>query len=231
MTEKEIYEHLKLAIMQRKLPPLTQLVEDELAASFRVSRTIIRAALRHLAFEKLVTLIRYKGAFVSCPTAKDAQEVFEMRRVIERAAVRQACDKMTHADYKELEKIIRQEGKALDVPSTLESSAHIHLKIAEVTGNSYYTRYLEELTSITYIIIALYSTDSPAKYNDHQNILEALKTRDKDQAERLMLEHLDNIESNLDFRTPFAPVTNLSTMFSEVATKTNPTSKESQQSH
>lgn len=213
MTEKEIYTKMKLAILQRKLPPHTQLVEDALADSFEVSRTIIRAALRRLAFEKLVTIIPYKGTFVSCPTTEEALEVFEMRRVLERAAVRRACDNMTDETIKELESILELESKSSDVTADLEISANFHLKIAEATGNSYYSRYLEELISLTYVIIALYTTSEPAKHDDHLAIMSALKKHDKDLAEKLMLNHIDEIEKSLNFRSIFSPITDFSGMF------------------
>ena len=75
--EREIYRDIKLAITQHKLLPNSQLVEDALAEAFEVSRTPIRNVLRRLEMEKLVTVIPYRGAFVSCPSVDEAREVLK----------------------------------------------------------------------------------------------------------------------------------------------------------
>ncbi len=89
--EIEIYKAIKDAIIQQKLRPNMQLVEEVLADSFGVSRTPVRNVLRRLASEKLVTVIPYKGTFVACPSIHEAKEVFEMRRVLEAGAIRKVC--------------------------------------------------------------------------------------------------------------------------------------------
>jgi len=202
--ETDIYKTIKQAILQQKLRPNMQLVEDVIAESFGVSRTPVRNVLRRLAYEKLVTIIPHKGTFVSCPAVTDAKEVFEMRRVLEAAAIRQACKRADDDQMDRLRALIEEEHEAHaqgDMFGVLQISGDFHLKIAEIAGNSYYPRYLEELISLTYVIIAFYGYKQLmyCSSDEHTQILEAIRLRDEAAAEQLITSHLTLIEQSLDF--------------------------------
>lgn len=218
--EEKIYKDIKLAIIQQKLRPNMKLVEDEIAESFGVSRTPVRNVLRRLAYEKLLTIIPRKGTFVSCPTVEEAKEVFELRRALESVAVESACSNMTKDDYVKLKEMIDEEHNAHlhgDFYTTLYISGDFHLKIAEIAGNSYNYRYLEELTSLTYVIIALYGYRHLKLCGDdeHTLILEAIKKKDSSLAKKLIMEHLTQIEMHLDF----ADISSAPMSFSEIFNK------------
>ncbi|MEW9673939.1 GntR family transcriptional regulator [Ammoniphilus sp. 3BR4] len=203
-SETDIYKEIKKAIIQQRLRPNMQLVEEVLAESFGVSRTPIRNVLRRLAHEKMVKIIPHKGTFVSCPTVEEAKEVFEMRRVLEGAAIRKACKQITGEHLHQLELLINEEHAARDhgdLFQVLQITCDFHLEIAKIAGNSYYNRYIEELISLNYVIMAFYGRRqlTLCGLQEHAQILNALNQRDENQAEKLMLEHLQHIEAYLDF--------------------------------
>lgn len=218
--ETDIYKMIKQAILQQKLRPKMQLVEDVIAESFGVSRTPVRNVLRRLAYEKLVTIIPHKGTFVSCPAIVDAKEVFEMRRVLEAAAARQACQRVDAEQIDRLHSLIEEEHEAHaqgDMFGVLQISGDFHLKIAEIAGNSYYIRYLEELISLTYVIIAFYGYKQLmyCSSDEHTQILNAIRQKDESSAERLIVEHLTLIEQSLDFDEAEDVPTSLVDIFKE----------------
>ncbi|TYP73343.1 GntR family transcriptional regulator [Paenibacillus methanolicus] len=213
--EQEIYREIKLAITQHKLLPNTQLIEDALAEAFRVSRTPIRNVLRRLAMEKLVTVIPYRGSFVSCPSVEDARAVFEMRRVIEPSMVRKVCAAASTEQIAQLRELLREEHQAShagDVVGALDVTVDFHLKLAELAHNSYYYTFLEELISLTSVIIALYGTNQ-AFCRDHEELVEAIMLKDGNLAARVMTDHLLQIERSLDFSIATGSVANLSEIF------------------
>ncbi|MGG1658487.1 GntR family transcriptional regulator [Brevibacillus sp. NRS-1366] len=219
--ESEIYKTIKQAILQQKLRPNMQLVEDVIAESFGVSRTPVRNVLRRLAYEKLVTIIPNKGTFVSCPAVMEAKEVFEMRRVLEAAAIRQACNRVNDEHLHRLQSLIDEEQEAHaqgDMFGVLQISGDFHLKIAEIAGNSYYHRYLEELISLTYVIIAFYGHKQLmcCSSDEHSHILSALQQRDEHAAEQRIARHLTLIEQSLDFDEAEDMPTSLTDIFKEV---------------
>ncbi len=214
--EQEMYQAIKLAIMEQKMRPNMQLVEEVLAESFGVSRTPVRNVVRRLAAEKLVTIIPYKGAFVSCPTIHEARQVFEMRRVIEVAVVRKVCENLTDTQYRLLAQLIQEEHQAQHDGQILEAiriTGDFHLRLAEASGNSYYHHYLEELVSLSYVIIALYGEQKTKCCDDHQQILNAIREGNVDTAERLMLEHLNEIEQELRFEEQYERPLSLTDIF------------------
>ncbi|MDQ0897082.1 MULTISPECIES: GntR family transcriptional regulator [unclassified Paenibacillus] len=200
--ELDMYTAIKDAIIEQKLRPNMQLVEEVLAESFGVSRTPVRNVLRRLASEKLVTVIPYKGTFVACPSTHEAKEVFEMRRVIEAAAIRKVCGTLTDDQFQQLKIMLDDEHEAHkqgDLLGALRITGDFHLRIAELASNYYYYHYLEELIALTYVIIAFYGMKKNRYCHDHEQILAAIKLGDADLAERLMVEHLSEIEASLDF--------------------------------
>ncbi|AJY74645.1 GntR family transcriptional regulator [Paenibacillus beijingensis] len=214
--EAEIYREIKQAIIEQKLRPNMQLVEDVIAESFGVSRTPVRNVLRRLALEKLVKVIPYKGTFVSCPTVEEAKEVFEMRRVLEASAIRKLCHRLTDEQFQQLKQLLEEEHKIHiqgDMFGSLRITGDFHLKIAEMAGNFYYYRFLEELVSLTYVIIAFYGKRQTSFCHDHEQILLAIKQGDEHLAEQLIVEHLKQIETDLDFDDEHANPMNLSDIF------------------
>ncbi|WP_411349260.1 GntR family transcriptional regulator [Paenibacillus sp. WLX2291] len=222
--EQEIYQAIKQAIIEQKMRPNMQLVEEVLAESFGVSRTPVRNVVRRLAAEKLVTIIPYKGAFVSCPTIDEAKQVFEMRRVIETAVVRKVCEHLGDEQYQLLHQLIRDEHDAQhhgNIFAAIRITGDFHLRLAEASGNEYYSRYLEELISLSYVIIALYGEQKTKCCDDHQLILEAIRSGPTEQAEQLMNNHLLEIEQALKFEEQYERPSSLSDIFPHHARMTS----------
>ncbi|MBS4211695.1 GntR family transcriptional regulator [Neobacillus rhizophilus] len=216
--EIEIYKKIKQAIIQQKLRPNMQLVEKEIAEAFGVSRTPVRNVLRRLSYERLVKIIENKGAFVTCSSIEEAKEVFEMRRILESRAVRNACRLSSEEQLRELEKMVKEELSTyqhVDYVEAIQMSGEFHLKIAEMAGNSYFYRYLEDLISLTYVIISIYGRGQEEKSTclHHLDIFNAIKKRDEDLAEKVTLEHLNDIEDNLRFHENLQIPTTLSEIF------------------
>src|SRR5207302_2547253 len=88
-TDERVHHAIYAAIISHQISPGTALQEDALAGAFGVSRTIIRKVLQRLSHERLVDLVPNKGASVAQPSAEEAREVFEARRVLERIFVGQ----------------------------------------------------------------------------------------------------------------------------------------------
>ena len=66
----DVHERIWSAIMDHSLPPETRLVETELCEIFGLGRTRLRQVLQKLAHERVVTLMRNRGAMVSRRAAR-----------------------------------------------------------------------------------------------------------------------------------------------------------------
>ena len=91
VTAEEISAQLSEAVHEHRLKPGVKLREDEVGEVFGVSRTIVRQALRNMAFGGLLTIEKNRGAYVSKPTLREAHEVFQARALLEPSTARAAA--------------------------------------------------------------------------------------------------------------------------------------------
>lgn len=80
---EQVADELRDAIVSMRLQPGQRLVERELVEWSGVARTTIREALRQLAAEGLVAVIPRRGAVVAMPTPQEAEEIYQIRALLE----------------------------------------------------------------------------------------------------------------------------------------------------
>jgi len=80
---QRVYEKLRQAIVERRLPPGTKLVERDLCEQLGVSRPSLREALRHLESEKLIEMVPHKGSVVAALKQRDVCEIYDIRAALE----------------------------------------------------------------------------------------------------------------------------------------------------
>lgn len=199
--------HLRVlaAIVEHRLPPGTKLGEEKLAKVFGVSRTQIRQVLERLSHDSIVTVLPNRGAFVSSPSVDEAREVFAARRLIEPDLIRQATRAAQKADIKRLRQHVAQESAARaanDKRAIIRLSGEFHQLIAEIAGNRFLAKTMRELETLTCLVIILYDAPNvPAcPYHEHSDLVDAIEARDAERAAALMVEHLQHVESSLDFQ-------------------------------
>lgn len=85
---QQVLDSLRQAIIDGRLAPGARLTERELTGMMGVSRTVIREALRQLESEGLVAIIPNKGPVVRELTPAEAQDLYQIRAVLEGYAAR-----------------------------------------------------------------------------------------------------------------------------------------------
>jgi len=123
LREKTV-EVLRDAILTQYFKPGQQLVERALAEETGVSRTSIRSALSQLEAEGLVVRGPGKsGMFVTQVTAGEAQQIYEMRVIIEASMARFFVERASDADIVAVENAIRG-AEAISEPEDALLYAH-----------------------------------------------------------------------------------------------------------
>ena len=201
-TVDEIYERIYVAILEHRLHPGTKLGEERMADIFGVSRARVREVLARLAHEQIVELYPQRGAYVAKPTTEQARDVFEARRLIEPAVLKRLVDTLTTEKINRLRQHVELEADARrrgDKRAVIRLSGEFHTLAAELAGNSALARTMRELCMLTCLIIFLYDapTAQSCRDDEHQMIIDAVAKRDRARAEKLMLDHLDHIESSM----------------------------------
>jgi DNA-binding GntR family transcriptional regulator len=197
----EVHERIWSAIVDHSLPPETRLVESELCQIFGVGRTRVRQVLQRLAHERVVTLMRNRGAMVSKPSVREAREVFAARRVIETSIVDTVIKSATRKHIKRLQEHVSREQdawRANDRRAILKLSGEFHLLLAEAADNSILLEVLRDLVSRSSLIIAVYQSPgaSPCPPDAHRELTATLERRER-AAIKLMIQHLDHVFADL----------------------------------
>jgi DNA-binding GntR family transcriptional regulator len=219
LSDQAIYEQLLDAIIEQRLAPHTKLVEDQLAQFFGVSRTRIRPALVRLAAQRIVTLTPNRGARVAWPDVREAQEVFETRRLIEPRLLELFMQQPTAIGLSCLEACIDAEEAAQregDRQRAISCSGDFHLWIARHAGHETLLRILQELVSRTSLVLMSWGRPEASALaaqlpqschcHEHRSLLEAIRAGDVGLAQQLMTTHLNHIEAGLDFARSSTPV-------------------------
>jgi DNA-binding GntR family transcriptional regulator len=214
-----VYERVFGAIVEHRIAPGAQLVEEKLSAALGASRARIRQVLARLAHEGIVTLQPNRGAFIAEPSIEQTRQVFELRRLIEPSVAQQVAKRIERAPAAKLRAHLAAEAtarRANDRRALIRLSGEFHLLLAELHGNAFILKALRELESITSLAIHLY--DAPAmpacRGDDHAALVAAIEARDAPRTARLMLEHLNEVESCLRLEMREAAPADLEDVFS-----------------
>jgi DNA-binding GntR family transcriptional regulator len=201
-TTQRIVDSITTAIVERRLMPGTKLAEQQIADLFAVSRTVVRQALNQLSRDRLITLEPARGAFVATPSVEEAHQVFEVRKMVEAAMVRQLCAVVTDAQVAQLRQHLRDEAAAVgrvDVAGRTHLLADFHVVLARQLGNEVLAQLLADLLARCSLIALMYQSAHSAEHSaeEHVAIVNAIAARDARAAARLMEAHLGHVEKNL----------------------------------
>lgn len=134
----QIAERVYSAIVGGHYAPGSRIREEELAASFGVSRGPVREALRILERDSVVRVIPNRGAHVTCLSVKELNEIFEIRRVLAGVMIRRLGKPSPELlarmgeQVKELERRVRSPDQVAYVAASVDLS----LSLAQASGNS-----------------------------------------------------------------------------------------------
>jgi DNA-binding GntR family transcriptional regulator len=204
MKRDETYLRLRELILN-EYSPGQALSEQELANLVGVSRTPIREALFRLEKDGLITIVPRRGPFVAALTIKDIHELFEVREALELYAVKRAVERL---DLRELDRIQAEADRiyahlAPDLTSEEKYSAlsgvfdDLHRVILATRDNARFSALLETVKGTWHFARKMLTRritqeDVARTYEEHTQIIEALRTRNPLGAEQAMQVHLEN---------------------------------------
>ncbi|RLC60747.1 MAG: GntR family transcriptional regulator, partial [Chloroflexi bacterium] len=186
----QAYEIIKEAIVSLQLKPGERLKESTLAEELGISTTPIKTALARLEQEGFVEIIPFRGASVAQIDERDMEEIFELRELLEGAAVKKAALNFSSEDLqkeKALLEAMRETYEAGDIESYAESSREFHHLFIRASGNQRMINILkafdDQLERIRRADIAI-PQNIPLFIRDYEKVLEALRKKDPEEAER-----------------------------------------------
>lgn len=190
-----VYERLKQDIFDFRLLPGDRLTETELAETLAVSRTPVRQALHRLEQEGYLKLAFRNGWNVLPFDFDRFEQLYDLRIILELAAVQQICEAEVTADLSALSAVwLVPPGERLtDVRAVSENDEDFHQGLLVATGNAEMTRVHRDITEKIRIIRRLDFTKPEriaATYDEHAEILRLLLQRKNAQATMLLKAHI-----------------------------------------
>lgn len=209
-----IYEELRKQILTLKLKPGSPLDELSLATQFGLSRSPVRDALARLITEGLVTILPNRTILVTPFEIEEFPNYVAALDLIQRAVTRLAALQRTDEDMLRIRAAEDAYMSAItqgDFQTMTELNKALHLEIARAGKNPYLTSFYERLLGEGQRLLHLHfdfimsAASSSGLGRDHEEIVEAIASRDADTAERAAHEHtmlfqrrfLDFMQQNL----------------------------------
>jgi len=207
----EVYQHLLEAIASNRLEQGARIQEDVLAAQMGVSKTPVREALRRLEAEGFMRLDPHQTPVVRALGARDIEELYHVRESLERLAVR-ALSERALADSRPsaiLEQIEAcqtdaearwTQGLPIDVGDSVEYNRRFHELIFAGSGNQRLRRLYQviavDVRRLSYRSIQVAGRQRQA-VSQHRAILEAIGAGDAQEAEHLVIAHIQQARDDL----------------------------------
>ena len=194
---------IKEAILDGKIAAGEPLIEVKIASALGMSRTPVREALALLEHEGLIAHQPGTGLVIRELNREEFIDMFVANELVEPQIVRRAAVYATDAHLEEVQRAIdlgRQAVSNLDVRTSLRSGREFHRWVGIAAGNPPLARFVlrnEEQTDLFLLSLgngAIQTGEEMAISNDeHQDILDAIRRRDPEDASRLVIYHAQSL--------------------------------------
>lgn len=193
-----VENRLRAAISSGTFKPGQRLIERELCEQTGVGRTSIREALRQLEAEGLVTTIPHRGPIVSTITVEEAEQLYELRALLEGFAGRACARTRDPAILARLRRQFEKMGAVAlqdDRSDLLAAKTEFYAAMLEGCGNVFVQRFLNMLLNrVTLLRMTSMTQKNRINHSlkEIEVILLAIEAGDEDAAEHACVEHIRN---------------------------------------
>jgi len=191
-----VQQELERMILAGELPAGSKLNEAAIAERLGVSRGPVREAFRALEESGLVRLEKNRGVFVRQIPVEEADEIYELRAVLDEFVGRRLAQSVSADEIRELSaRVDRMEHAAAkgDVAAYFEANVAFHDRLVELAGNAkllgMYRRLVNELHLFRHTTLAQGGV-LPVSTREHREIVERIAARQPAAAGRALHEHV-----------------------------------------
>lgn len=206
-------------LQERTLHPGDRLPsERDLAEKLGVGRNALREALatlttlrvvesrpnsgiylRHVATESSFETLVMLADMGTIPTPTEIAETMEVRAQLELLAVKLACERRVEADLERMAAVIARTEQVLkDNGNIADVDTEFHIALLEATHNSVLVRVLNafyRFTARRRKVLFANQVLGKASAKDHRKLFEYIKDREVENAQALILKHMDRARS------------------------------------
>jgi DNA-binding GntR family transcriptional regulator len=194
---EQVAKMVREAILSGDYPPGERLSEVALSSHLGISRSPIREGLRKLSDEGLVVVHPRRGAFVASYDPDEIRQLMEFRQALDVAAAGLAAKRANPEELDALQTALEAADVAYQgaVSASPPWEADFHILILRAAGNKkIFARGMEVHTQLHLARFRSGAQTGSARgvRNEHQAILDALRSGDSTKAESAMRAHLQH---------------------------------------
>jgi phosphonate utilization transcriptional regulator len=191
-----VQRELTKQIIAGDLPAGAKLNEVDVALRLGVSRGPVREAFRALEESGLVRFEKNRGVFVRKVSLQEADEIFELRALLDEFAGRRAAKNATPGDIVGLQRLVDRMGLAAgrgEADEYFALNLEFHDRIVDLAGNAklahLYRRLVNELNLYRRASFDQAGT-LPVSVAEHRAIVDRIAARKPAAAGRLLHDHV-----------------------------------------
>ena len=198
LTEK-VTDAIVQAVMERRIPFGSRLIEAELSRALNVSRVPIREALRLLESQGVVVNTPYKGMCLMTVDERKLDEILSVRTLLEQRAVRLASARCAtgEASTEKLRAALARMREAVEAGSAAQmavSDIGFHRALLRMTGNETLRGLWEIMARQFQMIVGIawhsLDTERERNYDDHARLLAMIEGTQAEAAAQEIVPHI-----------------------------------------
>ncbi len=195
----QIYDILRERITSFSMKPGSRIDVEALSNEFDVSPTPIKSALRILLSKGLVTGGAGRGFFVVTLSVKKLEEIYDLRKLLEIFALKEAFERISHKDLLEireemedLKQGIKEGIKPIEYyrKQQIVQDRNLHLKIVEGSGNQTLQDFYFQIYDFVKISQWLYESTLES-LEEHTALIDTILDHDFTKAKAILEKHIN----------------------------------------
>jgi phosphonate utilization transcriptional regulator len=187
-----IQDEIEQLILRGELAAGQHVNESELAVRFGTSRGPIREALRALEEARLVRSEKNRGVFVREISVAEADEIYDIREVLDELIGQRVAERATPEELRELEAVVKEMDGNPELNEYHALNLKFHDLLVDFAGNARLTESYRLLTKglLLFRLRGLQDGGGFAVSNtEHKAVLAAIVAREGARAGQLLRQH------------------------------------------
>ena len=194
-TQDSVVKAIQSAIFNGELKLGQRIMEEELAATFQISRATVREALRRLEQVGLVQIKARRGTYVTRLTLTEVERTCRLRAALEGLAARYASEHLSDDDWRAIKHVLGEMKVAAetgDLGAFIKLDRNFHELIWTLADDDQLEYILRFLSTPYFAFVASVSTlllsDVSKVYRVHEKYLNALRAGDPEVVQKKVQE-------------------------------------------
>lgn len=193
-SQEAVKESLRAAILSGELPGGTVVVLTQISEKLGTSQTPVREALRELSAEGLIDFGPFRSPVVHQPTLVEAEEIYQLRLILEPAAVREGVKYAEGADLDFAESLCEKMETIGTVADWVLANREFHAALGRSVRSARMRATLDSLRDASMFQVRNSIVETENRWEranaEHRSILDAYRNREEELAVGLTLAHL-----------------------------------------